>query len=169
MLVRLLELLLLPVWLLMKCAEELSGEGRWYRRQRCRMQCGRPALPDTEFLRAVAAMPGEERLWLAMRQAVADSIGLPAEAVHPHDRLADLWRMQWVGPDLLDIVFRVEGLLGVKVPRVAFEPHLGDVHYGQAGEFHEFARGMVTGLSTLTRAEPFPMNCLSEREESNKR
>ena len=62
--------------------------------------------------------------------------------------------MQWVGPDLLEIVARVEGLLGVKVPRVALEPHLGEVRYGQAGEFHEFARGMVTGLSTLTRAEP---------------
>jgi hypothetical protein len=33
MLVRFLELLLLPFWLLMRCVEELSGEGRWYRQQ----------------------------------------------------------------------------------------------------------------------------------------
>lgn len=154
MLIWLLELLLLPCYLTIRCIEELTGEGRWYRRQKHRMECERSPVPDAQFLQAVAAGCGEEPLWLAVRKAIADSIGVSAEAVHPHDRLADLWRMQFLGPDLLTIVFRVERLLKVKVPRAALEPHLGEVRYGQAGLFHEFARGMVRGLSTLTRAEP---------------
>jgi hypothetical protein len=152
MLVRLLQLLLLPVYLLMRCGEELSGEGKWYRQQRQRMNCDRPPMSDAEFLRAVAAEQGEEPLWLAVRQAVADSIGLSPEAVHPQDSLADLWRMQWLGPDLFDMVFRLERFLEFKIPRAALEPHLGEVRYGQTGAFHEFARRMVRGLSTLAQA-----------------
>jgi len=118
------------------------------------MVCDRPPLPDADFLQAVAAAPGEVPLWLAVRQAVADSTGLPADAVRPQDPLAALWRMQWLGPDLLDLVFRLGALLGFKIPRPAIEPHVGAVCYGQTGEFHEFARGMVRGLSSLTPAEP---------------
>jgi hypothetical protein len=118
------------------------------------MERDRPPLPDAEFLLAVDAEPGRGPLWSAARKAVADSIGLPAEAVHPEDRLADLWRMQWVGPDLLDVLFRLERLLGIKIPRTAIEPYIGSVCYGQAGEFQEFARGLVRGLSSLPLAEP---------------
>ena len=157
MLLKLLEILLFPLFVLMRCVEEVSGEGRWYRRQRRRMVCGRPPLGDTEFLRIVAAEPSEEPLWLAVRRAMADSVGLPAEGVRPQDRLADLWRMQWLGPDLLDLVFRLEMHLGLKIPRATIEQFTGRVRYGQAGEFEQFARRVVCGLCELRKtliAEP---------------
>lgn len=154
MLFRLLELFLLPIYLLIWCIDNLTGEDQWYRRQVQRMEDERAPLPDAEFLRAVDCRSGEEALWLAVRRAVAGSVGVSAEAVHPGDQLADLWRMQWMGPDLLDIVFRIERELGINVSRSALEPHRDGVHYGQAGEFHDFARGLVCGLSAVVQAEP---------------
>ncbi len=152
MLVKVLEILLFPFVLLMRCIEEISGEGRWYRQQRRRMECDRPPLPDPEFLHAVGARPDEQRLWLAVRRAMADAVGLPAEAVHPQDRLADLWRMQWLGPDLLDLVFRLEKQLDFNIPRQMIEQFTGGLHYGQAGDFQEFAHGVVRGLRELSKA-----------------
>jgi len=154
MLLRLLELLLVPLYLLFRCVEEVSGEGRWYRQQRRRMECERSPLSDADYVQAVGAEPGTERFWLAVRQAVADSIGVPAVAIHARDQLADLWRMQWVGPDLLDIVFRLERLLEVKISRNQLEPHIGGFWYKQSGEFHDFARCVVRGLSSATRGDP---------------
>jgi hypothetical protein len=144
--IALLRVLLFPFYLVLRGIEEISGEGRWYRQQVRRMASDRPSLPDAEFLRAVPAGPGDESLWLAVRRAVADSVGLPAEAVHPQDRLADLWRMQWLGPDLLDLVFRLERQLSVKIPRRSVVKYTGRVRYGQVGEFAEFAGAVVRGL-----------------------
>ena len=152
MLVKVLEIVLFPLFLLMRCVEEVSGEGWWYRQQRRRMERGRPTLADAEFLHAVGAGPHEEQLWLAVRRAIADSVGLSAEAVYPQDPLADLWRMQWLGPDLLDLVFRLEKHLGLKIPRTSIEQFTGSLRYGQAGEFQEFARDVVRGLRELRKA-----------------
>src|SRR5215469_1001609 len=102
-----LRILFFPLYVLMRIVEELSGEGRWYRRQRREMVEERPPLSDDEFLQAVIAAAADAPLWLAARRAVAEQAGVPTEAVHPHDRLADLWRMQWVGPDLLEFQFRM--------------------------------------------------------------
>jgi hypothetical protein len=149
---KVLEILLLPLFLVMRCVKEISGERRWYRQQRRRMECARPALSDDEFLRAVGAGPHEEWCWLSVRHAIADSVGLAAEAVQPQDRLADLWRMQWLGPDIIDLVFRLEKQVGFKIPRQAIERFTGRLRYGQPGEFQEFARNVVCGLRELRKA-----------------
>ena len=114
-LVALFKALAFPFYLLMLCIEEISGEGHWYRKQRRRMESDRPPLPDADFLRLVPVEPGEEPLWLAVRRAVAEPTGLPAEALYPQDPIADLWRMQWLGPDLMDLVFRLERILTIRI------------------------------------------------------
>ena len=130
-----------------------ESEGRWYRKQRRRMELSRSGLADEGFLNSVQAAPGEGPLWLAVRRAVADSIGLPAEAIQPQDRLADLWRMQCLGPDIMDIVFRLERILAVRIDRHSISKFAGGLHYGQAGEFREFAEAVVQGLCEATHQE----------------
>lgn len=145
----LLKLILTPFYLfylLVWCVTELSGEGRWYRRQRRTMVDDRPPLTDDEFLLAVNAAAADEHLWLAVRRAVAEQAGVPAEAIVPRDHLADLWRMQWCGPDLLDFQFRMERILGRKLVSASVSRFLGLVRYGQPGEFHEFAEAVVRGV-----------------------
>jgi hypothetical protein len=149
MLVALLRVLSLPIYLLMRLHDEITGEGRWYREQVCSMQSERPPLSDAAFLSAVSAELGDGPLWLAVRQAIADSIGVVPEAVYPQDRLADLWRMQWIGPDMLDLIFRLEAILKVKLVRPSIEEYTGQVRYGQAGEFGEFAAALVRGLREI--------------------
>ena len=138
-------LLSIVLYPFMRLVEELSGEGAWYRRQWHRMKAERPPLPDAEFLRTAAIPEDDARLWLAVRHAMADSIGLPADALYPQDRLADLWRMQWSGPDLMDITFRLERSLGVKVDRPAIERFCGE-QYTRGGEFHELVVSVVEVL-----------------------
>jgi hypothetical protein len=131
-------------------------EGRWYKEQRRRMESDRPPLPDADFLGSVPIGAGEGPLWLAVRRAVAESIGLPGEAIHPEDRLADLWRMQFLGlgPDLMDIIFRLERILGVKINRRSIDAAF-TVWYGQEGEFHEFAASWVRAIAN-SRHDPRP-------------
>ena len=120
----------------------IEAEARWCREQRRRMECDRPALDDGDYLRTVGATADQEALWLAARRAMAESIGLPAEAIHPSDPLADIWRMQ--GPDLLDVVFRLERSLGIKISRQA----INRLPYGrEPGEFRDFAAAAVGELS----------------------
>jgi hypothetical protein len=96
-------------------------DGRWYKEQRRRMEADRPPLPDAAFLGSVAISEGDEPLWLTVRRAVAESVGVPYEAIYPEDRLADLWRMQCLGlglgPDLLEIIFQLERIFGFKINR----------------------------------------------------
>jgi hypothetical protein len=121
-------------------------ERRWYKAQRQRMESDRPPLCDAAFLDLVPIGPGEEQLWLAVRRAVAESVGLTCEAVYPEDRLADLWRMQWLGPDLMDLIFRLERILGFKISRQSIDASL-NVRYGQEGEFLEFAELLVRAIN----------------------
>lgn len=97
--------------------DEISGGGRRYRRRRSQMVEGRPPVADPEFLRAVGAAEADAPLWLGIRSALAEYCGAPPEAIHPDDRMADLWPMHWDGPDHLDLVFRLERTLGVKIRR----------------------------------------------------
>lgn len=138
-----LRILFFPLYVLVWFVEEISDEGRWYRRQRRSMVEERPPLTDDEFLQAVSAAPADARLWLAARRAVAEQAGVPSEAVYPQDRLADLWRMQWVGPDLLDFHFRMEIALDKKLAPESVTKLFGPLRYGQPGEFHEFAAAVV--------------------------
>jgi hypothetical protein len=146
MLIASLKALLYPLWLLMLVIDEISGERRWYWQQRCRMEFDRSPLPDVEFLRSVLVESGEEPLWLAVRCAVAASTGLPAEAIYPQDRLADLWRMQWEGPDHMDLVFRLERTLATKISRPMTERIAASIRSHRDGEFREFAAAVVRVL-----------------------
>jgi hypothetical protein len=151
MLITLLMVLGYPFYLLLRLIEEVSGEGRWYRQQRRLMEEDRPLLSDAELLHLVPVQPGDEPLWLAVRRAVAESTGLPPEALHPLDKLADLWRMQWIGPDIMDLVFRLERILAVKIPRSAIERSAREMCYGQVGVFWQFADGLVRDLRDVIR------------------
>ena len=121
-------------------------EGRWYKAQRQRMESDRPALSDAAFLDLVPVGASEEQLWLAVRRAVAESVGVTCEAIYPADRLADLWRMQWLGPDLLDLIFRLERILGIKISRKSIDNSLS-LRDGQEGEFLEFAASLVRAIN----------------------
>lgn len=150
-LVFLFKFLVFPFYLLMCLVDEISGEGRWYSRQRQRMESERPALSDPDFLESVGARPEHAPLWLAVRRAVADAIGLRPEANYPQDRLADLWRMQWLGPDFLDILFRLEKQLSYKVPRGTIEAAEACMRHNRRGEFRGFAEAVVHGLVELSK------------------
>ena len=106
------------------------------------MESDRPLLSDTAFLALVPVEGGEEELWLAVHRAVAESVGLTREAIYPEDRLADLWRMQCLGPDLLDLIFRLERILAFKISRQSVDASFS-VRYGQEEAFHEFAASLV--------------------------
>jgi len=147
-LITLLKVVFSPLYLLMRLIEEVSGEGRWYRRQRRVMVTERPPFADAEYLRAQGASADDAALWLAVRRSMAESCGLPSEAIRPQDSLADLWRMQWLGPDLMDLVFRLERSLGLKIPRAAVEERFSG---GWPDEFGQFAANLVRVLRGLRR------------------
>ena len=110
------------------------------------MEFDRPPLPDAQFISLVPVQSGEESLWLAVRRAVAESTGLPAEASYLQDRIADLWRMQWDGPDHLDLVFRLERTLAIRISRPMTEKIAESVRSHRDGEFREFAAAVVRML-----------------------
>jgi len=144
----LLKVLCFPPYLLMRLIQEVSGEGRWYRRQKRRMLTERAPLADAEFLRVGRASADDAPLWLAVRRSMAEACGLPSEAIHHPDRLADLWRMQWMGPDVLDLVFRLERSLGTKIPRAPIDEVFRG---GWPEEFGQFAAHVVRALRDLRR------------------
>lgn len=151
-LVFLFKVLVFPFYLLICLVDEIRGEGRWYSRQRRLMESERPPLSEAEFLQSVGARAGQAPLWLAVRRAVADACGLLPEAIYPDDRLADLWRMQWLGPDFMDIVFRLEKQLSRKVPRGKVQAAERCMYQNRGGEFREFAAAMAEGLNDLAKA-----------------
>jgi hypothetical protein len=131
---------------LMWLADILSGERTWCLEQSARMQTDRPALSDTEFLRSEIVEERDPGICLAVRRVMADSVGLPRDAIYPQDRMADLWRMQWFMPDLLDVVFRLERALGVKISRQTVDRHCSGV-YGPELLFCDFVAIMVTAIA----------------------
>jgi hypothetical protein len=83
---------------------EFSGEAEWFRNQRRRMVDERPPLPDADLIQSEAVGAKDAPLWIAVRGAVAESLGIPRESIYPEDQLADIWRM--LAPlDLLDLIF----------------------------------------------------------------
>lgn len=141
----LLSLLFYPLTLLV---EELSGEGRWYRKQKRFME-ERPPCSNEDFLSTMNALPEDGPKWLTIRKAVADTIGLKETAIHPEDALNDLWRMQWLGPDYSNLIYRIERSLDLKIPSKQFfaDQELSHVH-----NFQEFATLMVKTLQKASAA-----------------
>jgi hypothetical protein len=133
--------------------DEVSGENAWQRQQRHRMESERPPLSDAEFLRSEGIGPTDAPLWLAVRRAIAESVGLPCEAIYPDDKLADLWRMQSLGPDLMDLVFRLERSLAVRIYRERVEQLWTVLRSGQEGDLRQFAAAMVEALHQSLKVE----------------
>ena len=71
---------------------------------------------------------------------------MPAEAIYPQDRIADLWRMQWEGPDQMDLVFRLERTLAIRISRSMTERIAASTLSHRVGEFWEFAAAVVRVL-----------------------
>jgi hypothetical protein len=125
----------------------IALDARRLRRRRSAF-ASRPPLPDAEFLGAVRAEEADATFWLAVRRAVADSCGVPAESVHPRDRLRDLWALRFDGPDFLDLLFRLERRLGVKIPRGAVESMFPEA---RPDFFEDLAAGVVARLRKVMR------------------
>jgi hypothetical protein len=147
----LLGFVLMPLgWLI----DEVSGEAEWFRRQRRRMTDDRPPLPDADLVRSEMIGEEEASLWLAARRAVAESLGLPCESIYPEDQLSDLWRMSAGFPifDPLDIVFRLERSLAVKISRDSIQPCFYDERGLRQGEFRDLMACIATVLRSLPEA-----------------
>jgi hypothetical protein len=150
MLTGIFEALFYPLYLLMLGIDEISGEGRWDRQHRRRMELDRPPLPDVEFIRSVPVIHGEGPLWLAVRRAVTEPTDLPAEAIYPQERIADLWRMQWEGLDVIDLVYRLERILAIKITCPVIEQFPESIRSGRKGELREFAAAVVRSPGEAT-------------------
>jgi len=88
------------------------------RRQRTvwREWCARPQTTDQEFLRG-CGLPGEDplsrKLALATRYALAEASGVPPGTV----KADDPFRHEiWDSLDWLDVIFRIEKAVAVKIP-----------------------------------------------------
>ena len=114
-----LQFLLLPFALLKWFFEDYLGDGAWYRKQVEWME-NRPPMPNADYLAAVNCSEVDGPLWIAIRDAFAACIGVRSEVIHPEDPLRTLWRMQWLGPDVLAIIFQMEKMLQVKIPASRF-------------------------------------------------
>jgi hypothetical protein len=145
---------LLPLWAFVWFVTELSGEGRWYRRQRQRMTAVRPPLPDAEFLAGQQIEESKAFLWVAVRRAVGTCCGVPAEAIYPHDNMKDLWRMQFLGPDAIDFVFRLEMATWVKVPMKTGSPIYAAIQQTLDSDFSRFSRAVVDTLQQVDAPWP---------------
>ncbi len=120
-----------------------SGESAWYRKQRESMVEGRRGTPDAEFAEMVGADADDARFVLAIREAMAASIGVPNESIHPQDRMADLWRMQGgIGWDVMPIVFRLEEMLGARIDSSTLQRFQLGPEF-RRGDFGEFATSAV--------------------------
>jgi hypothetical protein len=75
-------------------------------------------LSDDEFLDQAGAPAGRRAVALGVRQAVAEAMGVPPATVHPSDSLEYALRCGFIGPDVYDLVFRLEKELRVnKIPK----------------------------------------------------
>ncbi len=147
MLIAFLKAPLYPLYLLLLGIDVISGENRWYWQRRRLMEDDRPPLPDPEYLRSMPVELGETPLWLAVRLAVAEPTGLPAEAIYPQDQIADLWRDAVGRPGSPGpLVFRLERTLAIRISRPMTEKIAESIRFHRDGEFREFAAAVVRVL-----------------------
>ena len=120
----------------------------------CLTLSARPPVPDDEFLLTVRADEADAPLWLAIRGTVARVCGVSPSAIHPGDRMDDIWKCLPFGSDFFDHVFQLERALRIRIPRGTLEP------FWERGEnFGSFARAEVEVLRdicTQSRSETPP-------------
>lgn len=131
--------------------EELSGLGRWRRAQHRRMAEERPPLEDEEYLAELGVPADAAPAYLAVREAMAESCGLPATAIRPEDEVDVLGRLMWMGLDLLDITFRLERQFGVKLSCGDFRRDLCERWKGKDPRFADLADMFAEAVA---RGEP---------------
>jgi hypothetical protein len=113
------------VWIIgfLALAIMFTGHAFFIRRLRSRFVAEHPPLPDDAFCEAVFALdPTERLLWVAVRRAVAGQCGVSPESICPEESLEKLWRMTFDGLDELDIMFRLEDELKMRIDLNPFEP-----------------------------------------------
>ena len=94
-------------------------------------------LTDEEFLRRVGAPQRHREVCLWVRRTLAAGAGVPADLVGPDDSLVTLMEHTgFDGADYLDVVFRLEKALGVRIRRPVFEKALPpDPRAATVGDF----------------------------------
>lgn len=91
---------------------------RRHRRQwRRRLTEDRPPLPDAELVASLGLSPAEAPCWLAVREMMAESCGLPAGAIRPDDSLIEFARMTGAVFSPEALILGLEGRLGTKITR----------------------------------------------------
>jgi len=128
------------------------------RNTRRRFLAGREMLSDADFCAQVCRdIPTDQFLWLAIRQAMADSIHVPPESLHSEDTLDTLGEMHsfLVGFDFLAVVFCLEKRLQIRISQHEIFPvhsmSREDIerHQMQTATLLGFGRFMVKGLRPM--------------------
>lgn len=148
--------LIIVVGPLMLVWEGIRGDWLRRRRLRSRMIGGRPPLSDSDYLQAVNADEADAPLWLGVRSSAAEYCALPPEAIHPGDPMSDIWWIGGNGPDFFDMVFRLQGTFGVKIPRGDLDSFWREMMRRDNLTFREFAELIVRALRQIKEAEPNP-------------
>ena len=73
-------------------------------------------LTDEEFIRLGEFSSEDLRFALGIRNAFAGFMRVPPSAVHPSDSLGQLNKFAFDGMDFLDLVFRIERELNIRIP-----------------------------------------------------
>jgi hypothetical protein len=128
-------LVFFPFYLVSIGLGKITGEEKWQREQVRKMVDERPPMSSDDFLSHFDP-DIDQRLVLAVRHAFSQSTGLPIEAIHPDDSIMDLGRLQLLGFDVLDIVFRTEKIADRRIP-------------GVSSAYHERRPGTVQHLATI--------------------
>ena len=101
----------------------------------------RRPLPDNEFVKTFAAAEDDARLLLAIRRAIAGACKVPAECILPNENPRKLHNLMLIGWDALDIVFRLEIDLRVKLG--GFDRDGFDEAVGRGPTLADFIRWML--------------------------
>jgi hypothetical protein len=155
--VRVLGVLLAPIYFLVRLLEIISGHDRWCRRHIQAMTQDRPALADETLVRDLELSPEDACVWLTLRQQVAAQCGLPATAIYPEDSLAILNNLTLCGLDEAALFWCIEKQRGT--PLTPSETAAIDQRYREAGwrkeldQFGHLAAVIANGLQDARAAE----------------
>ena len=101
------EVIAFPIYALFRIQDELSGEAKWFRDTQAAFE-QRDSLSDIDYAEAVFDEPELHVFALATRAAIAKTVGVSEDRISPTDSMETFWRMQWLGPDVAQIVFHME-------------------------------------------------------------
>jgi acyl carrier protein len=77
-----------------------------------------------DFLQEARIPPDKGLAGLAVREAVAKTMGVPSSTVHPADSLEYVGHFEFDGMDFIELVMMIEDEIGVSIPDSFWEPLL---------------------------------------------